>query len=326
MFSKKMLVIALTSLAIVSASARAECARPSSTKQGEISSYVMKKYGIGPTSGLMLAGISQEGADCFWKLRYTTTTPRREITLYLSPDGEHLSPAVYDMRLDPLLEAKQKNLEMVKVLTAGSPMATGPVSAPVTIVEFSDFECPYCKRMTDVLEKDVLPSAGNNVRLVFRSFPLPIHPWAKAAAIVAQCAGLQSSEAFWAMHDYFFQNQQMLKVDSVKEQSLQFAAANISGINQQQLQTCVDRDLGLGPVMQDQDLGQKLGVHATPTFFVNGVRFDGAHTAEEMRVIIQKASAGELITSTERISLQEPTINVVARANSIANQCAPASR
>jgi protein-disulfide isomerase len=165
----------------------------------------------------------------------------------------------------------------------------GPVGAPVTIVEFSDFECPYCKRMADVLEKEVLPAEGAKVKVIFRYFPLPIHPWAKSAAEMAECAELQNPQAFWELHDFFFRNQQTLRFENVRAQTIAFVASN-NGINQAQFQACIDRELGLGPVMEDQQLGQKLGVHGAPTMFVNGVRFDGLRSADEIKSLIEQAA------------------------------------
>ena len=84
-------------------------------------------------------------------------------------------------------------------------------------MEFSDFQCPYCKRMTDVLENGLRADERKDIRIVFHNYPLPMHPWAKDAAEVAGCAALQSDAAFWKVHDYLFQNQATLTVSTSGE-------------------------------------------------------------------------------------------------------------
>jgi len=319
--------LVLASLFVANLACLAECREPSPAKKAELISFVMKKYQIASSANLMATGSSKANDTCFWKLEYTITPAKRDIVLYLSPDGQYLLPALYDIKRDPLIETKEQDMARQKELLSGLPSISGSADAPVTIVEFSDFQCPYCKRMTDILEKDVLPKSGGRVRIAFRNYPLPIHPWAKEAAELAECAGLQKPEVFWAVHDFLFQNQQSLRPDTVRERVAQFISSQKS-INQQQFQGCVERELALGPITQDQQLGQKMGVQGTPTFFVNGVRFNGVHSAEEMADIIDKAAKGELVSdvSTNGSSTANGTTNIAAVRPTAANACAPASR
>ena len=119
---------------------------------------------------------------------------------------------------------RAQNEQLSHDLVAGASPPLGAAGAPITIVKFSDFECPFCKRMTDVLEKEVLPKQGGRVNVVFRNFPLAMHPWAKGAAEIAECAELQQPEAFWGMQDFFFQNQQTLQLGNMKDKATAFAA------------------------------------------------------------------------------------------------------
>jgi protein-disulfide isomerase len=261
-----------------SASASAsECVGPDSAKSAEIVSYLIKKYQIASSTNLVLANSAKANDSCFWKVEYVTASPKQTYVLFVS-----------------LVEMRAKNDALSKDLLAGANAGMGAAGAPVTIVEFSDFECPFCKRMTDVLEKEVLPKEAGRVRLVFRNFPLSMHPWAKQAAEIAECAALQKPEAFWAMHDYFFENQGSLTPANVQQQLTAFAATR-KDLNQTQFAACVDHELGLGPVMQDQKLGDRLGIHGTPSLFVNGVRFDGFRSAEEMMQIVEQAARGDLV-------------------------------
>jgi len=303
-----------------------QCNAPDSAKQAEVTNYVVKRYQLPSTTALTLTKTAQANTGCFWELDYAIGSSQRPVVLYLSPDGRYLAPTLFDMRVDPLEEAKARDQHMAQDLLAGVPVSRGAKASPatVTIVEFSDFQCPYCRRMTDVLEKEVLPREDGRVRLVFRNFPLPMHPWAKDAAEIATCASLQSPEAFWIMHDFFFNNQTQLHPDTLRDAALQFASNN-KFIDQVQLKQCVDRELGLDPVMQDQQMGQKIGVRGTPTLFVNGVRFDGLRTAEEMESIIDRASKGQLVgdSGMTNASVVRPAI---ASSAVRANQCDPTPR
>jgi len=304
------------------ASAYGECSAPDPGKISEVTTYVMKKYQIASASTLMLKTSAKANDNCFWKVEYKASSPQRDIVLYLSPDRKYLTPLLFDLALDPLVEMRTKNDELSQELTKGGSAPLGDPKSPVTIVEFSDFECPYCKRMADTLEKDVLTKESGKVHVVFRYFPLPMHPWAKDAAEIAECVQMQRPEGFWAMHDFFFQNQQSLHPDDIKQKAIEYAAT-IKGVDETQLTSCVDRELALGPVMQDQQLGQKMGIHGTPSLFINGVRFDGARSADEINSLVERASRGELVAPPESTA---PTAASPSRVQQAAAQCAPTAR
>jgi protein-disulfide isomerase len=95
-------------------------------------------------------------------------------------------------------------------LLEGEYAARGPANAPVTMVVFSDFECPYCKKMKLLIDAEPLRNSGDSVRLVFRHMPMPQHGWAQHAAEAATCAEFQSAGAFWALRDRLFDNQQTI--------------------------------------------------------------------------------------------------------------------
>ena len=152
-----------------------------------------------------------------------------------------------------------------------------------------------------------------------------MHPWAKDAAEIAECAALQKPEAFWAMHDFFFENQNTFKPGAFQAQALEFAHT-LKSLDQAQFQSCVDHELGLGPVMQDQQLGDRLGVHGTPALYVNGVRFDGFKNADEMTRIIEQAAKGELVSSPTQAAPAGSTVTARVASAPVSNgavQCAP---
>ena len=317
---RKLLPLLLSVFATAQFASALECKQPDSAKMTEVVNYVVKKYQVKSTTDLTLTTSKQANDTCFWKLEYAAATPKRAIVLYLSPDRKYLSPLLYDLAMDPLAEMRSQNEQLSHDLAAGATPPLGAAGAPVTIVEFSDFQCPFCKRMTDVLEKEVLPKQDGKVNVVFRNFPLSMHPWAKNAAEIAECAQLQQPEAFWAMHDFFFQNQATLQTATMKDQAMAFAAT-VKGIDQPKFATCVDRELGLGPVTQDLQLGDKMGIHGTPTLFINGVRFDGMRSADEINQLVERAARGELVAPPETPAA---TVASAPSARSGSSQCAPA--
>jgi protein-disulfide isomerase len=160
----------------------------------------------------------------------------------------------------------------------------GPEDAPVTIVEFSDFQCPYCERaFTDVLPQ-VLDTYGDQVRLVYRDFPLTqIHPQALPAAIAADCANDQGK--FWEYHDLLFSNQSALDDASLKSYADQL------GLDQTAFDECVSTQAPFEEIRNDYQDGVNYGVSGTPTFFINGVRVTGAQPFAVFQAIIDQALA-----------------------------------
>jgi protein-disulfide isomerase len=163
-----------------------------------------------------------------------------------------------------------------KVVSAGFP-AKGPAEAPVTIVEFSDFQCPFCSRLNPTLEQ-VMSTYGTRVRLVFRQFPLPIHQNASKAAEAALCANEQGK--FWQMHDAMFKDQGGLAVEGLKAK-----AAGI-GLDANSFAACLDNGKEADAVKADLKAGQDLGVNGTPAIFVNGRFLNGAVPYEKVAQLI----------------------------------------
>jgi formate-nitrite transporter family protein len=143
----------------------------------------------------------------------------------------------------------------------------GLVDAPVVLVEYGDYECPYCKAAQPVV-KSVLATMGDDVALVFRHFPLSnIHPFAWKAAEAAEAAGAQ--DMFWEYHDVLFENQPALDVRHL------IAYADELDLDVERFADELTRDVHSQRVHEDFRGGILSGVNGTPTFFVNGVRYDG---------------------------------------------------
>jgi protein-disulfide isomerase len=143
----------------------------------------------------------------------------------------------------------------------------GPADAPVTLVEFGDYECPYCG-MAYPIVKSILRQMGDSIRFAYRHFPLTrVHPHAELAAQMAEAAADQGK--FWPMHDLLFENQQALEFEDL----LDYAAR--AGIDPSWAASAVLSRRYVERIREDVMSGARSGVNGTPTFFINGLRHDG---------------------------------------------------
>jgi protein-disulfide isomerase len=183
---------------------------------------------------------------------------------------------------------------MSKIDIKGRP-TRGAKDAKVVLVNFDDFECPFCSRMHQTLFPDLLKEYGDRVTFVYKDYPLTeIHPWAVHAAVDAGCLADQSSDAYWDFADYIHANKQ--EVDKEKTQSARYDAIDKIVLTQGQkhnldaarLQACVkaQNEDGVRASMKEAD---GLGVNATPTLFINGQKIDGAVPVSEIRAAIDTA-------------------------------------
>jgi protein-disulfide isomerase len=151
--------------------------------------------------------------------------------------------------------------------------AAGPADAPVTLVEYGDYECPYCGMAYPVV-KAVQRALGNQLRFVFRNFPLAeAHPHARLAAEAAEAAGAQGR--FWEMHDVLFENQSALEPADI------VGYAQSVGLDLTRFEQDIEAGTYTKKVRDDFRSGVRSGVNGTPTFFVNGERYDGSWANQE---------------------------------------------
>lgn len=155
----------------------------------------------------------------------------------------------------------------------------GDPNAIVTIVEFADYQCPYCKQ-TEATLNNLLRKYPGQVKLAFRDFPLAsIHPNAEEAAEAARCAGKQGK--FWEYHDALFANQAKLDEAQLK------ATAQTLGLDENAFQSCLASGEYKAQVLRDQEDGRKAGISATPGFFINGIPITGAQAENAFEKIIE---------------------------------------
>jgi protein-disulfide isomerase len=159
-------------------------------------------------------------------------------------------------------------------------MTRGPAAAPVTIFEWSDYQCPYCKRAQEVLAR-LQAEFPDTVKIAFKDFPLRSHERALPAALAARCAGAQGR--YWEYHDLLF----VAQPDFSRDELLGYARR--LGLEAPPFAECLDSARFREAVLADQREGLAAGVRATPTFFVNGQKIEGALPIEDFREAIQRA-------------------------------------
>lgn len=182
---------------------------------------------------------------------------------------------------------------MSRIETKGRPWRGNP-NAKVTIVNFDDFECPFCSRMHSTLFPGLLKAYGDKVRIIYKDYPLvEIHPWAMHAAVDGNCLAAQNNDAYWDFADYVHGNQQaiparnpteaMAKIDAIaRDQGAKFK------LDQPKLDACMKAQDETA-VRASMAEGDKLTVDSTPTLFINGERMSGAIPEGEMRQILDRA-------------------------------------
>ena len=175
-------------------------------------------------------------------------------------------------------DANQPAPSKTEVAVTDSDHIRGNKNAPVTIIEFSDFQCPYCSRFHETM-KQVVENYPNDVRWVYKHFPLDsIHPYAKKAAEASECAADQGK--FWEYTDELFENQRNINLEY-----LSMAAESI-GLNTSQFDECLDSEKYKSKVNNDYQQGIQAGVRGTPGSFINGQSVPGALPYEQIKSMI----------------------------------------
>ncbi len=208
----------------------------------------------------------------------------------VSMGTEELQVAAAKRQAEEATAAAARNVELA-ALAEGVPFK-GNADAPVTIIEFSDFQCPYCSKAADTVAQ-ILAKYPNDVKFVFQHFPLGFHPWAKPAAIATECAAAQDDSAFWSLHDSYFKEQKTLNPTNVLAKSKEYLAG--SSIDMAKWSDCAENKesaeykAASAAVDAAMAAGKKHGVSGTPGFFVNGTFLNGAQPLSAFEPLIAAA-------------------------------------
>ena len=201
--------------------------------------------------------------------------------IYLSSDAQNaIIGEMIPFGTNPFAPAR------AKLKGAFGPSRGGP-NPPIDIVEFSDLECPHCKKSQPILEK--LAGDFPQVRFIFQQFPLPasLHPWAMKAAQYADCAGQINKDAFWKYIDAIFENQGGIALATADDKLKELAIVN--GLDAMKVAACADSPETAARIKKSMDLGTALEVNETPTVFMNGRRVRGVADIpyEKLKELVQ---------------------------------------
>jgi protein-disulfide isomerase len=195
---------------------------------------------------------------------------RQTIPVFISDNGKYLvlGTEIMDTTVDPHKEI------MEKISLKDTP-TKGAENAKVVIVEYSDFQCPFCKRGKDMLP-DILKEFNGKVKIAYKQMPLRNHNWAMPAAIAATCAYQEGGDnKFWAYHDKLFDNQKDITLENSKEKFTQYAKE--TGLDTKKFNTCLGSKEVQAKVESQMKEASEIGVQSTPTFVVNGMLVPGAN-------------------------------------------------
>lgn len=260
------LFLAVVSLAQQPATAPAQGQSP---YQKSIESFLRHYYALGSDVTITVGAAKEVGTSGLLEVPVEVKTPEgtQTVNMFLSKDGRYLVRGeVSDLTSDPLADARGK------ISVANSPVFGDP-NAPITLVEYSDFECPVCRSLHDAL-RGLLPNYPQ-VKVVFKDFPLEtLHPWARTAALAGRCAYSQDNKAFWKMYDLIYDGQDLISAANAYDKMMEFAGQ--AGLNQESFKACMTSPQAAQAIDASIANGNLLEVHSTPTVFVNGRRIVGA--------------------------------------------------
>jgi len=242
----------------------------STQAQKNIEAYLRNLYAFGPDVKLIVGPLKESPVEGILETNIDVTIGenKQNARFYVSKDGKFLFRGeLSDMTKDPLAQ----NLAQIRMTDAP---ALGDPKAPVTIVEYSDFECPVCRSLHDVL-RGMLPNYAGKVRVIFKDFPIEqLHPWARTAAIAGRCAYQEKPEAFWKMYDLIYDNQEIISAANAWTKMTDYAAQ--AGLDGDAFKSCMASPEAGAAVNASHANGETLEVNSTPTVFVNGRRMVGA--------------------------------------------------
>jgi protein-disulfide isomerase len=282
---KSLSLTAILALGFVIPAARAQqpqvaAAAPSqagqSPVQKSVEAYLRNLYAFGADTTVKIGAPKDIGVEGLLEVDVEVKIGENQQTgkVYVTKDGKYMFRGeLSDLSKDPTAENR------AQLDTKDSP-SLGSANAPVTIVEFSDFECPVCRSLHDAL-RGLLPNYPQ-ARVIFKDFPLEqIHPWARTAALAGRCAYQQDPKAFWKMYDFIYDGQDLISAENAWTKMTDFASQ--AGLNPDAFKACMASPEAGAAVDASRANGILLEVNSTPTLFVNGRRIVGAdpHTLEQ---------------------------------------------
>ncbi|HKS82727.1 MAG TPA: thioredoxin domain-containing protein [Candidatus Acidoferrales bacterium] len=227
--------------------------------------FLRNLFTWGPTYQVKVGPLTPSPSPDFYTvpIEVTVNGQSDKGTVFVSKDGKtFIRGEMFDMSADPFAETRSK----LRADLAGAP-SLGPVDAKVTLIEFSDFECPHCLEFHNFLRD--IRAKYPQLRIVHKDFPISqIHPWAETAAIAGRCAFQQSPAAFWKISDFLFSNQDLISASNVWDKVTQFASD--ANLDQDAFKACLASPQAKKAVDDSLQQGVALGITGTPAIYING--------------------------------------------------------
>jgi protein-disulfide isomerase len=252
-------------LLLIAATLGAQAQTANLPSEDTVNSFMQQTFGYDSTITWKIVSIKPSEAEGLAEVVVVITSPKGQqgTTLYVTPDGKHaLTGDILPFGAKPYASAQEA---LLKGITGPS---KGPEKSPVTIVEFSDLQCPHCKEAQPVVDK--LLADEPNAHFVFQQYPLPMHNWAEKAAGYADCIGRTSKDAFWKFVQGTYDEQANITESNADEKLA--AIADKSGVKGSDMTACAVKPDTKGRVQRSVQLGTAVGVTGTPTLFINGRR------------------------------------------------------
>lgn len=260
---RRSLLVAIVLFAGMALSAQEKAANLPSEET--VNAFLQQTFGYDSTVTWKITAIKPSIAEGLAEVNVTLSNAQGQsgTTLYVTPDGKHaLTGEIMPFGAKPYEPAKEALLKGI------NGPARGPEKSAVTIVEFSDLQCPHCKDAQPVIDK--LLAEEPNAKFVFQNYPLPMHNWAAKAAYYADCVGRSSNDAFWKFVQGTFDQQANLTESNADEKLT--AIADAAGVKGADVAVCAAKPDTKSRVDKSVALGTAVGVTGTPTVYVNGRR------------------------------------------------------
>jgi protein-disulfide isomerase len=251
----------------------------------KIIKYIRERFSIPANIKITMSDLRESAYPDFLETTITLDDGKEKHTqpLFVSKNMRYLvQGGIFNLGGDP-------REDIVRLISLQDQPTQGPANAPVTLVEYSDLECPVCAHMQEELETEIIPKYGDKLRVVFKEYPLVnIHDWALAGAIAAQCTYQIDPSKYVDFRSAVYKNQATITGDHARDLLLHIAAE--AGVDNLKLAACIDAKDSLPRVEANIQEGDALGVAQTPTSFINGRTLVGAPAAADFYKLIDEAT------------------------------------
>jgi len=246
--------------------------------------YVRERFTIPDSVKITMTDLRESAYPDFLETTVTVDDgkEKRSQPLFISRDMRYLvEGSIFNLGGD-------SRPVIVRLISLPDQATQGPANAPVTLVEYSDLECPVCARFHEELETEILPKYGDKLRVVFKEFPLvTIHDWALTGAIAAQCTYQIDPSKYVAFRSAVYKGQESISADHARDMLLHYGAE--AGVDNMKLAACIDSQGSLTRVEANMREGEALGVNQTPTNYINGRVLVGAPPSADIDKLIDEA-------------------------------------